>query len=83
MRLGRGSGAQSRASSGLASASQHILHAMFSVLGLEVIKLALLKATSLMSAVMKSDTFTGTAICKARSTTRGPARETNGGEKNT
>lgn len=54
---------------------------MCSVLGLEVIKLAILKATSLMSAVMKSDTFTSTAICKARGATRGPARETNGGRE--
>lgn len=43
---------------------------MRSTFGLEVIKLAILKAASLMSVVMKSDTFTGTAICKARSTTR-------------
>lgn len=79
--MGRGSGAQIWPLSGLAWASRHRLHAMCSVLGLEVIKLAILKATSLMSAVMKSDTFTGTAICKARITTRGPARETNGGRK--
>lgn len=61
--------------------SAHTLHAMCSALGLEVIKLMILKATSLMSAVMKSDTFTGTPICKAVSTTRGPARETNGGRE--
>lgn len=59
----------------------HRLHAMCSTLGLEVIKLEILKATSLMSAVMKNDTFTGTAVCKARSTARGPARETNGGRE--
>lgn len=53
------------------------LHAFRSTVGLEVIKLAILKATSLMSAVMKSDTFTSIPICKARSTARGPARDTN------
>ena len=67
--------------SGLASASRRKLHAMCSAFGLEVIKLAILKAAYLMSVVMKSDTFTGTAICKARSTTRGPARESDGGRE--
>lgn len=37
---------------------------MGSLFGLEVIKLTVLKAASLMSVVMYSDTFTGTVICK-------------------
>lgn len=37
---------------------------MGSLFGLEVIKLTVPKAASLMSVVMYSDTFTGTVICK-------------------
>lgn len=39
---------------------------MCSAFGLEVIKLQILKAVSLMRAVMQADTFTGTATCLRR-----------------